>query len=737
MKYFFQIFFFIFSNCLFAQNLVWNPGFEDAKYRPQAMLDEGKEFTRFVTNWTSPNYASPDFITKIFRSSKINTVPPHSGENMIGIVVQGPHWGEYASIKLRTPLEIGQKYYVEFWVSAPAYYAKKNTGTPLLNDYFGIRFDKKIWITDTKVIDRKPQIVAQPGTRLQPEKWIKINSSFVAKEEATHLILGQFKGKDFKDVIKGYFFIDDIFVEKIEKEAQRFEPSKSYQIRGKVASIVLENIYFETDKYELLSESFTELNKLVNIMLQNKSMTVEIHGHTDSEGGTDHNQKLSENRAKAVFNYLAQQGVNAKRMSIQGFGLSKPVDSNETNEGRKRNRRVEFITNAKDTVGEGFIPSDIAYLFSSKVKNNPYRLSTIGKDEPYWNCNDVYSSSVTPAMKHEAKSITKYTSKNAKSFVLEKTKNQNVVFLQTHPEYSNQLVFVYELLEDMYGQGYRHLGFQNMDNVNALSNSSYPILNLGQPFQHPLYGSIIRKAKELGFKIFTYAPDANQISKATKILKKDNFRLDNVAQKRAAIKWAAAMNINRIVGQQSNDKILLLNSIFNEKEKGNVKSMLSWFQKFSKQNPLVIHQTNIDSKCSNKKIFSQKIKSIQPSVLVKGEKIFNTSFFIKKEENKIGYQSDILVFHSKDKVTKNRPNHLLMNGKRKHFSLNIDKYKMNYPCLIYAYKDGENIDNAIPVDIIERSDNQDVTSLVLPPGNYTVVLRDSKKRKKLTISINQ
>ena len=737
MKYIFTGIIFIFSNFLLAQNLVFNPSFEHAKYRPPAMLDEGTEFTRYVGSWVSPNYASPDFITKIFRSSKINKIPAHSGENMIGIVVQGPHWGEYASIKLRQPLEIGQKYYVEYWLSAPAYYAKKNTGTPILNDYFGIRFDKKIWITDTKVIDRKPQIVASPGTRLQPEKWIKINGSFVAEEESTHLILGQFKSKDFDDVIKGYFFIDDIYVEKIEKEAEKFEPSKSYQIKGKVASIVLDNIYFETDKYDLLPESFTELNKLVNIMHQNNSMTVEIHGHTDDQGGAVHNQKLSENRAKSVFEYLAQQGVKRGRMSIQGFGLSKPKDSNATDEGRQKNRRVEFITNSKDTIGEGFIPSDIAYLFSNQVKNNPYRLSTIGRDDRFWNCANAASVPMSESMKKAAQSISKYTSKNAASFILEKTKTQSVVFLQTQPEYSNQLVFAYELLEKMYDQGFRHLGFQNMENIQSLSNSSYPILKLGQPFQHPIYGSIIRKAKALGFKIFTYGPSADQISKATKILKKDNFKLDAVAQKRAAIKWAAAMNINRVKQQNPKDKILLLHSIFNKEEKENVKTLLSWFQKFSKQDALVIHQTSINSKCSSKKIFAQKINSNQPSILIKGKKVFNTTFFIKKEENKIGNQSDILVFHPKDKLTKNRPNHLLMNGKRKHFSLNIDKYKMNYPCLIYAYKDGENIDNAIPIDIIERSDNQDLTSLVLPPGNYNIVLRDKKERKKLTISIDR
>ena len=268
-------------------------------------------------------------------------------------------------------------------------------------------------------------------------------------------------------------------------------------------------------------------------------------------------------------------------------------------------------------------------------------------------------------------------------------------------------------------------------------NTSYPSLKLGQPFQHPIYGSIIRKAKDLGFKIFTYGPSADQISKATKILKKDNFQLDDVAQKRAAIKWASAMNINQVVQKNAADKILLLGSFFEKENRENVKTMLQWFGKFTKLKPLVIHQTKSTSKCFPKSGISYQKKITKPTIFIKNEKIFNTHFFKKNDTKTIGFESDILVFHPRVTATKNRPDHLLMNGQRKHFSLNIDKYKMNYPCLIYAYKDGENIDNAIPIDIIERSDNQDVTSLVLPPGNYTVVLRDQKERKKLTISIDR
>jgi len=265
-------------------------------------------------------------------------------------------------------------------------------------------------------------------------------------------------------------------------------------------------------------------------MLQNKTMTVEIQGHTDDQGGSTHNQQLSENRARAVFNYLTQQGVKEQRMKIKGYGLSKPVDSNVTEIGRKRNRRVEFVTNTQEKVGEGFIPSDIAYLFSKNVKENPYRLSTIGKDERYWDCNVTNSLDFSESMRKEGQSFSKYTAKNAHDFILEKTKNQKAVFLQALPEYSNQLTFAYVLLEEMYQQGYRQIGFRNMENFASFSNASYPTLNLGQPFQHPIYGSILRKAKDLGFKVFTFNPSNDQINKAKKILKKDNFRLDEVEE---------------------------------------------------------------------------------------------------------------------------------------------------------------------------------------------------------------
>jgi outer membrane protein OmpA-like peptidoglycan-associated protein len=108
------------------------------------------------------------------------------------------------------------------------------------------------------------------------------------------------------------------------------------------SSIVLKNIFFEFNQTTLLPESYAELSKVVAFMLENDIKKIEISGHTDSEGSETYNQKLSEGRANAVVSYLVSQGIDPSRMVAAGYGESKPIDTNHTEEGRARNRRVEF-----------------------------------------------------------------------------------------------------------------------------------------------------------------------------------------------------------------------------------------------------------------------------------------------------------------------------------------------------------------------------------------------------------
>lgn len=108
------------------------------------------------------------------------------------------------------------------------------------------------------------------------------------------------------------------------------------------AAVVLRNIFFETDHYVLQEESYHELERLRRFMEDNPDVHVEIRGHTDSTGNFDYNMELSENRARSVYNYLTAQGISPGRLSYKGFADTIPLDTNETAEGRARNRRTEF-----------------------------------------------------------------------------------------------------------------------------------------------------------------------------------------------------------------------------------------------------------------------------------------------------------------------------------------------------------------------------------------------------------
>ncbi len=110
----------------------------------------------------------------------------------------------------------------------------------------------------------------------------------------------------------------------------------------KGASIRLENVFFETDAYQLAPESKAELNELVTFLKNYPDVRILLEGHTDNTGNEAYNIELSTNRARSVYNYLTGQGIESGRLEYKGFGFSRPVESNETPEGRARNRRTEM-----------------------------------------------------------------------------------------------------------------------------------------------------------------------------------------------------------------------------------------------------------------------------------------------------------------------------------------------------------------------------------------------------------
>lgn len=108
------------------------------------------------------------------------------------------------------------------------------------------------------------------------------------------------------------------------------------------ASAVLNNIFFDLNKYDLKDKSVTELDKVVRFLSENPTIRIEISGHTDNAGTAAYNLQLSQKRAQAVGTYLVAHGIAATRLTQKGYGAEKPLAPNDTEENRQKNRRIEF-----------------------------------------------------------------------------------------------------------------------------------------------------------------------------------------------------------------------------------------------------------------------------------------------------------------------------------------------------------------------------------------------------------
>lgn len=108
------------------------------------------------------------------------------------------------------------------------------------------------------------------------------------------------------------------------------------------SNTVLNNIFFDFDKYDLKDKSILELNKVINFMKTNPDIKIRISGHTDNQGAADYNKQLSLQRAKAVYDFLVANKIDSTRIEYVGYGQEKPAFPNDTEENRSKNRRIEF-----------------------------------------------------------------------------------------------------------------------------------------------------------------------------------------------------------------------------------------------------------------------------------------------------------------------------------------------------------------------------------------------------------
>ena len=151
-------------------------------------------------------------------------------------------------------------------------------------------------------------------------------------------------GKNYGIAVKreGYLFHSENFNIPDNAAFQEFTKDVALKKIEIGSTIVLRNIFFDFDKATIRPESANELERLIKLLNDNPTLKIELGSHTDSKGSDDYNWKLSENRSKSVVDYLIAKGISTSRLVAKGYGETKPMDTNETDEGRQNNRRTEF-----------------------------------------------------------------------------------------------------------------------------------------------------------------------------------------------------------------------------------------------------------------------------------------------------------------------------------------------------------------------------------------------------------
>jgi outer membrane protein OmpA-like peptidoglycan-associated protein len=338
-------------------NIVPNPGFERFANAPIGWSYKGSVFGEVVKYWFSATTASPDVygpgvrVPVDWREKGFGEQLPRTGKSFAGLTLYGctngkPHCREYIEIQLMEPLVIGQTYYVEFWTT----HLQKSLQINNLGAYFSVGEIKR---STDEILVREAQVLSTNIIEAPDGKWVKVSGYFQAKYEAEFIVIGNFT--DDANTLTtayredcfnyAYYYIEDVLVKKsppyLPVPVKPDDLTRQTLELGK--TIQLKNIYFEFDRDELMPRSYVELNKLLKILKANPKLAIEIAGHTDNYGEDAYNLDLSTRRAKAVVAFLVQNKIAATRLKFKGLGESQPIATNETDEGRAQNRRVEFL----------------------------------------------------------------------------------------------------------------------------------------------------------------------------------------------------------------------------------------------------------------------------------------------------------------------------------------------------------------------------------------------------------
>jgi hypothetical protein len=305
--------------------------------------------------------------------------------------------------------------------------------------------------------------------------------------------------------------------------------------------------------------------------------------------------------------------------------------------------------------------------------------------------------------------IAKYKIVPAINYIVEQAKSSQVVIINEAHYNSSHRAFTEKLLQKLYEIGYTNLGLEaltNGENIDSLLNKrGYPIQESGYYTKDPKFGNLVRTALKNGYTVFPYERTSTSNGKEREI--------------------EQAENIKSIIDKNPNQKYII-HCGFNHAFEGDVqnweKAMAGWLFEFTGINPLTINQTK----------YSERSKPELNNPLLEALNLSEASVLLDENGKPLKYTkeesyTDMAVFHPITSYLYGRPN-WLFDSENKEITIDLKDVNISFPVMVLAYFKDEDINTAIPTDIIEIQNKNDVGHLALKSGTYVIVVTNKMQK---------
>jgi len=297
----------------------------------------------------------------------------------------------------------------------------------------------------------------------------------------------------------------------------------------------------------------------------------------------------------------------------------------------------------------------------------------------------------------------KYHIVSASEYILEESKKNQIIIINEAHTNSFHRIYTKSLLQELYNNGYKNLGLEALGLDSLLHERKYPTQETGYYTKDPQFGNLIRDALAIGYHLFSYEDREG-----------NNGKLREIGQ---------AKNIQKVIQEKPNEKFLIHcghGHVLEGNYKPWEKTMAGRLLEYTGINPFTINQTFYSERskveCNN--LLLQALTPKEPSILLDENNVP-----LKFERGECW--TDVAILHPITKYIDDRPS-WLFDSKNINVAIELKEIDIPYPLMVFAFKKGDNINEAVPIDIYEVKNKTTSPHLALPKGKYEIVVVNKK-----------